>query len=51
MNVDPRLVALRLAGTWAAKVERDELELTNSFDMLCERINAIVHTTCPTAEG
>ena len=48
MNADPRLIALRLAGNWAAKVEKDELELAHAFDLLCERINAIVHTTCPT---
>src|SRR5215510_11250894 len=48
MNADPRLVALRLAGNWAHKVERDELTLENAWDLLVERVNAIVHVACPT---
>jgi hypothetical protein len=42
MNADPRLVALRLASNWHAKVERNELELANAFDLLVERVAAIV---------
>ena len=48
MSADPRLVALRLAGGWARKVELDEISLDNAFDLLVERVNAIVHVLCPT---
>src|SRR5262245_14679620 len=48
MNADPRLVALRLAGGWARKVELDEISLDNAFDLLVERVNAIMHVPCPT---
>jgi hypothetical protein len=51
MNADPRLIALRLAGNWAAKVDKDQLALDNAFDLLLERVGAIVPkfqacTTC-----
>ena len=50
MSTDPRLVALRLAGNWGQKVERGEMELHNAFDLLVERIAAVVPAfrTCPT---
>ena len=46
--IDERLVTLRLARNWVGKVERHEIELHNAFDMLVERVNAIVHVPCPT---
>src|SRR5262245_3808931 len=50
MSADPRLVALRLAGTWGSKVERGEMELHNAWDLLIERVGAVVPAfrTCPT---
>lgn len=42
MSIDPRLTALRLASNWASKVERDEMQLSAAFDMLIERVAAIV---------
>lgn len=42
MTPDPRLVALRLAGNWAGKVERDEITVDMAFDLLLERVGAIV---------
>jgi hypothetical protein len=50
MNADPRLVTLRLAGNWGRKVERDEMELTNAWELLIERIGATdpKFTACPT---
>jgi hypothetical protein len=50
MSTDPRLTALKLASNWHAKVERNELELDNAFDLLVERIGSIVSSfsTCPT---
>ena len=47
---DPRLVALRLAGNWCSKVERDEMELAAAFELLVERVAAIVPSfrVCPT---
>jgi hypothetical protein len=47
---DPRLVALRLAGNWGKKVERDEMTLDNAWDLLIERISAAIpqFQTCPT---
>jgi hypothetical protein len=39
--VDERLVTLRLARNWVGKVERDEMELHNAWDLLIERIGAM----------
>jgi len=38
MSADPRLVALRLAGSWGRKVELGELSLDNAWDLFLERI-------------
>jgi hypothetical protein len=50
MSADNRLVTLRLAGNWAAKVEKDEITIDNAWDLLIERVGAIVpkFQTCPT---
>src|SRR5262245_5704084 len=50
MSTDPRLTALRLAGTWHSKVERGEISLNQAFDLLVERIAALVPSfgACPT---
>jgi hypothetical protein len=42
MSTDPRLTVLKLASNWNRKVELGELELHNAFDLLIERIAAIV---------
>jgi hypothetical protein len=42
MNADPRLVAMRLAGNWAAKLEKDEITIDNAWGLLIERVGAIV---------
>jgi hypothetical protein len=50
MSVDPRLVVLRLAGNWHSKVQREEITLATAFELLVERVAAIVPAfrVCPT---
>jgi Helix-turn-helix domain len=49
-GADPRLVALRLAGSWGRKVELDQMTLDNAWDLLLERLAAVnpAFATCPT---
>jgi|SRR5262245_846253 len=50
MSADPRLVALRLAGSWGRKVELGELDIKVAWDLLTERIGATdpKFQVCPT---
>ena len=50
MTADPRLVALRLAGSWGRKVELGELDIKVAWDLLTERIGATdpKFQVCPT---
>jgi hypothetical protein len=49
-STDPRLVLLRLAGNWHSKVEQRQITIDAAFDLLLERLGAIIpaFTTCPT---
>jgi hypothetical protein len=50
MNADPRIVCLRLAGNWASKIDRGEIDIDAGWNLLIERLGAIVpaYKTCPT---
>ena len=50
MSIDPRMTALKLASSWNRKVELGEISLDNAWELLIERVGAIVpkFTACPT---
>jgi hypothetical protein len=50
ISTDPRLVLFRLAGNWHQKIEQGQITIDAAFDLLLERLGAIVpaFTTCPT---
>jgi hypothetical protein len=39
---------MRLTAAWLRKVELDELDIGAAWDLLVERVQAIIHKPCPT---